>query len=174
MTYLKTGHNWAGAATGPMPETLHLSTSRMTEDDLNAIAAYLKDPPGQAQVASTTPDHATMNAGAQIYYADACPGGHAANGEGSLDICPSLRASAQVQQSDPTSPLSTCGSAWRAQRGNDKAPTASAMPAFSWVLGDNQIAAVLTYIRNTCDNSAPPVSADDVCEERQALGERND
>ena len=56
----------------------------------------------------------------------------------------------------------------------DKAPTAAAMPAFAWVLNDDQVAAVVTYIRNSWGNSAPPVSASDVGKARQTLIERND
>jgi mono/diheme cytochrome c family protein len=172
VTYLKTGHNSAGAATGPMSETLHGSTSHMTEDDLKAIATYLKDQPGQAQAESAKPDQAIMNTGAQIY-ADECSGCHAANGKGSLGIFPSLNGSAQVQQSDPTSLVHAVLRGARSA-GTDKAPTAPAMPAFSWVLGDDQVAAVLTYIRNTWGNSAPPVSASEVSKQRRALVERSD
>jgi mono/diheme cytochrome c family protein len=42
------------------------------------------------------------------------------------------------------------------------------MPAFGWILKDDQIADVLTYIRNT------PVTASQVRNERQALTERSD
>jgi mono/diheme cytochrome c family protein len=59
-----------------------------------------------------------------------------------------------VQQSDPTSLVNAVLRGARCA-GTDKAPTAPAMPAFSWVLGDNQIAAVLTYIRNTCTFAIP-------------------
>jgi mono/diheme cytochrome c family protein len=41
--YLKAGHNRAAAATGLMAETVNLSTSKMTDSDLKAIATYLKD-----------------------------------------------------------------------------------------------------------------------------------
>ena len=46
VAYLKTGHNKTSAATGLMSETLNLSTSKMSDDDLKAIAVYLKDQPG--------------------------------------------------------------------------------------------------------------------------------
>ncbi|VIO72950.1 Nicotinate dehydrogenase subunit B [Bradyrhizobium ivorense] len=40
--YLKTGHNRTAAAAGPMAEVVDLSTSKMTEEDRQAIATYLK------------------------------------------------------------------------------------------------------------------------------------
>ena len=45
-TYLKTGHNKTSAGNGLMAETINLSTSQMSDDDLKAIAIYLKDRPG--------------------------------------------------------------------------------------------------------------------------------
>jgi mono/diheme cytochrome c family protein len=48
------------------------------------------------------------------------------------------------------------------------------MPQFAWVLTDDQVAAVVTYIRNAWGNSAPPVSAADVGKARHWLAERSD
>jgi mono/diheme cytochrome c family protein len=55
-----------------------------------------------------------------------------------------------------------------------QAPTAAAMPAFAWVLNDDQVAAVLTYIRNSWGNTAPAVAAGDASKARSALAKRND
>ena len=49
--YLKTGHNRITAATGPMAEAVDLSTSKMTDYDVKAIATYLKSLPGDEQAA---------------------------------------------------------------------------------------------------------------------------
>jgi mono/diheme cytochrome c family protein len=38
------------------------------------------------------------------------------------------------------------------------APTGPAMPGFAWRLGDAQVAAVITYIRNAWGNAAAAVS----------------
>jgi len=78
-----------------------------------------------------------------------------------------------VQQTDPTSLMHVVLRGARSV-GTDGAPTAPAMPAFSWILKDDQIADVLTYIRNTWGNKAPPVTASQVTDERQALTERSD
>jgi mono/diheme cytochrome c family protein len=42
------------------------------------------------------------------------------------------------------------------------APTQPAMPSFAWRLGDAQVAAVITYIRNAWGNAAAAVSASEV------------
>jgi mono/diheme cytochrome c family protein len=44
----------------------------------------------------------------------------------------------------------------------DAAPTRAAMPALGWKLSDNEVAAVVTYIRNSWGNAASAVSASDV------------
>ncbi len=48
-------------------------------------------------------------------------------------------------------------------------PTAPAMPAFDWRLTDAQVAAVLTYIRNSWGNAAAPVAASAVATQRTSL-----
>jgi mono/diheme cytochrome c family protein len=166
VAYLKTGHNQTAAATGPMSETLNLSTSHMSDGDLKAIATYLKDVPGQAQNAPAAPEQATFKA-------EECSGCHTPNGKGIAGLFPSLSGSAAVQQNDPTSVLHVVLRGARSV-GTDRAPTAAAMPSFGWLLNDDQVAAVATYIRNAWGNAAPPVSASEVAKTRQALVERSD
>jgi mono/diheme cytochrome c family protein len=43
------------------------------------------------------------------------------------------------------------------------------MPAFNWRLNDTQVAAVLTYIRNSWGNAASAVSASAITSRRAAL-----
>ncbi len=174
VTYLKTGHNRTSAATGLMSETLNLSTSQMSNADLEAIAVYLKDQTGQTQsVASVDPpDRAVMKSGAQIY-ADECSGCHAEDGKGIPGMFPSLSGSAAVQQNDPTTLLRIVLRGARSV-GTAAAPTAPAMPEFGWVLDDDQVAALLTYVRNAWGNSAPAVTAGEVGRTRRMLVERSD
>jgi mono/diheme cytochrome c family protein len=175
-TYLKTGHSRTGAATGLMSETVGNSTSRMSEADLRAIATYLKDQPGQgdnqkqdAPVASSSP---IMNTGGKIY-ADECAGCHISNGTGVAGLFPALDGSSVVQQIGPTSLLHVV---LRGTRGaaTQEAPTGAAMPQFGWLLNDDQVAAVLTYIRNSWGNAAPAVSASEVGKARLSFVERSD
>ena len=48
------------------------------------------------------------------------------------------------------------------------------MPSFAWQLNDAQIAAVVTYVRNTWGAAAPAVSADAVGDSRKKLASRPD
>ena len=116
VAYLKTGHSRVSAATGPMSETLSLSTSHLTDADLKAIATYLKNVPGRTKAAASDPDQAMMKSGAQIY-AEECSGCHAPDGKGSPGLFPSLEKSSAVQQIDPTI-APPCGPARRAQCGH--------------------------------------------------------
>ena len=56
----------------------------------------------------------------------------------------------------------------------DQAPTGAAMPEFGWLLKDDEVAAVLTYIRNSWGNAAPAVNAAEVGNARHAFDERSD
>jgi mono/diheme cytochrome c family protein len=49
----------------------------------------------------------------------------------------------------------------------DAAPTAAAMPAFGWKLSDEQVASVVTYIRNAWGNAAPAVTPAEVAKARK-------
>jgi mono/diheme cytochrome c family protein len=175
-TYLKTGHSRTGAATGLMSETVGNSTSHLSDTDLKAIATYLKDQPGQgdnqkqdAPVVSSSP---IMNTGGKIY-GDECAGCHISNGRGVAGLFPALDGSSVVQQIDPTSLLHVV---LRGTRGvaTQVAPTGAAMPQFGWLLNDDQVAAVLTYIRNSWGNAAPAVSASEVGKARLSFVERSD
>ena len=173
--YLKTGHNQTSAATGLMAEMVDLSTSHLTDADLKAIAVYLKDQPARGEsaalsaVVKTEPKVMTMGA---AIYADECTGCHGAGGKGTAGLFPSLDGAPVVQQTDATSLLHVVlrGARSAATPG---APTGAAMPQFAWLLTDDQVAAVVSYIRNAWGNSAPPVSAAEVGKARRAF-ERSD
>ena len=172
VNYLLTGHNATAFATGPMSETLSRSTSQMHDADLKAIAVYLKDQPVQNQAKPPPPDQNVMKAGGQIY-ADECAGCHGATGKGEPGLFPSLNDSAVVQQTDPTSLLRVVLRGAR-NSATDAAPTGPAMPAFAWVLKDDQIAAVLTYIRNSWGNAASEVNDAASKHARQLFAQRAD
>ena len=113
-----------------------------------------------------------MKAGASIYR-DTCSACHAINGEGSPDLFPSLAGSPSVRSVDATSLIHMVLRGGRSVA-TAQEPTAPAMPSYAWQLDDAQVAAVLTYIRNSWGASAAAVSADDVRKQRQALDRGSD
>jgi mono/diheme cytochrome c family protein len=168
VAYLKSGHNRAAAATGPMSEVVTDSTSRLAAGDLQAIAVYLKDQPARSTEADRPAgDEATMHAGEAIY-ADNCAACHTGSGDGILHLFPALKGSPSAQSADPTSLIRVVLQGARSAA-TDTAPTAPAMPALDWKLSDAQVAAVLTYIRNAWGNAAAPVSAGEVRRSRDKL-----
>jgi len=169
VAYLKNGHNATSAATGIMAEEISLSSSRMTDADLKAIATYLKDLPGQttSPPAPVSPSSPAMTAGGAIY-ADECQACHGGDGKGVPYLFPSLAASPNVRSADPTSLIRVLleGARSVATAGE---PTSPGMPSFAWKLSDDQAAAVLTYIRNAWGSSAPAVETRQVSEERASM-----
>ena len=171
--YLKTGHNRVTAATGPMAEAVDLSTSKMTDDDVRAIATYLKSLPGdgkpQTAIAASVPE---MAAGGAIYR-DQCSACHGLDGKGVDRLFPSVANSSMARADDPTTVIRIVLRGARSVA-TDKEPTAPGMPSYGWQLKDDQVANVLTYIRNSWGNAAPAVSPDEVARLRASVAKRSD
>ena len=168
--YLKTGRNRQSGATGLMAEVVHNSTSKLTDSDLHAIAVYMKDIAGKAPAAPGKPDQTVMNAGHAIFD-DSCAACHQADGKGVPRMFPPLAQDANAQSKDPTSTIRMILEGAQTVP-TDARPTPSTMPAFDWKLGDAQIAAVATYVRNAWGNAAPAVTADQVKKLRGRLHAR--
>jgi mono/diheme cytochrome c family protein len=170
--YLKTGHNRTSAASGPMGEVVTLSTAQMTDADLHAIAVYLKDQPGQENSPPAAADAAVLKIGGKIY-ADECSACHGRDGKGTPGLFPALAGSPAVRQDDPASLMRVVLRGARSAA-TDKAPTGAAMPSFGWLLDDEQVADLLTYVRNTWGNASPSVTAHEVTKSRHDLAQRRD
>jgi mono/diheme cytochrome c family protein len=171
--YLKTGHNRVTAATGPMAEAVDLSTSKMTDDDVKAIATYLKSLPGdekpQTPMAASAPE---MTAGGAIFR-DQCSACHGLDGKGIDRLFPSVANSSMARADDPSSVIRIVLRGARSVA-TDKEPTAPGMPSYGWQLNDYQVANVLNYIRNSWGNAAPAVSPDEVGRLRASVAKRSD
>lgn len=171
--FLKTGHNHITAATGPMAEAVADSTSQMSDDDRKAIATYLKSMPGRSnEAAPAQADHAVMVAG-QAIYRDQCSACHGLDGKGTPKLFPSLADSALARASDPSSAIRLVLRGGRSAATASE-PTAPGMPSFAWQLDDAEIAAVLTYVRNTWKAAVSPVSTAEVTHARKALRTRTE
>jgi mono/diheme cytochrome c family protein len=174
IAYLKTGHNNVSAATGPMSDVIVHSTSQMTDADLRAIAVYLKDQPapsGESPKPVSGEDR-LMRAGEAIYL-DNCAACHTSAGTGIPQLFPALKGSPSVQSTDSASLIRVVLRGAQSVA-TDPAPTAPSMPALGWKLSDAEVAAVVTYIRNSWGNAASPVLASGVASTRQQLSQRTD
>ena len=108
-----------------------------------------------------------MVAGGAIY-ADECSACHGMDGKGVPFLFPSLAGSPNVRSTDPTSLVRVLMEGARSVATAGE-PTGPGMPSFAWKLNDAEIAAVLTYVRNSWGSSAPAVTADQVKSVRAAM-----
>ena len=160
--YLKTGQTRFSLASGPMKDVIENSTSKMPDTDLKAIAVYLKErgaagPAAPAPLAASDP---RMQAGEAIFI-DTCSACHARSGAGVEHMFPKLAGNVITAQDDPSSLIRIIIAGGRAAA-TDAFPTSPSMPSLGYRLSDGQIAAVVTYVRNSWGNAAAPVSAETV------------
>jgi len=175
--FLKTGHNAHAAVFGGMSDVVTDSTQYMTDDDLKAIAHYLKSLPGTgnkpvfAYDDSTAKVLAALNVSAPgaLDYMNNCAACHLSSGKGYDDTFPALAGNPVVVAPNPEAliVLILDGSTRVATAG---APTDFAMPGFANRLSDQQVADLASFIRAGWGNKAGPVSADEVTKLRAKLG----
>lgn len=172
---LRTGRTDTGAtASGPMADAVFWSTQYLTDGDAQAVAAYLQGLPdaaaGAAQVRVNTPEKGAAPAhdsSAQAQFRHWCADCHGAQGQGgAADAFPPLAGNRAVLRSDPGNMLRSIlqGGYAPATTGN---PAPHGMPPFMQQLGDAEIAALATYIRQSWGNQAPAVATMEVFRARQ-------
>ncbi|OMG74787.1 cytochrome c [Burkholderia ubonensis] len=173
--FLKTGRTLRTAAFGGMTDVVGHSMQHMTDDDLTAIARYLKQLPPKVQ--GETPyayDAAAASAlqagdaskpGAAVYR-DNCMACHRSDGRGYTRVFPALGGNPVVQGGDPTSLIHVVleGSALQ---GTHTAPSTFTMPPFGWRLSDQEVADVANFVRTSWGNTGAPVSAAQVAKVRK-------
>ena len=165
--FLRTGRNAHTAAFSIMSEVIDYSTQHMVEDDLRAIAVYLKSLEGEERSSPDAPDEATMNAGAAIYF-DNCSACHVSDGKGVPRFFAPLAGSGKANNADATTVVRVILEGARAVP-TKAHPSPLTMPAFGWKLTDGQVAAVATYVRASWGNRGSPVSAAEVAALRERL-----
>ena len=169
--FLKTGKNQYGKAFGTMVEVVNNSTAHMTDADLQAVAVYLKSLPAQKekdaapyQYNSSTADQLAgsdfSDPGAMIYYQN-CIYCHGVEGAGRGPYMPPLAGNPVLMDPDPSSLINiTLNGSLRLV--SDGLPEAYDMPAYRLMLDDQQIADVVSFIRNGWGNVASKVTAESV------------
>jgi len=167
--YLKAGANDRTRAVGAMKEVVEKSTSHLNDDDLRAIAVYLKDLPAdnEQRVQRASADGDVLARG-RLVYADQCEGCHMERGEGLAAVFPRLAGNTALHASDPTS-LARIVLEGASSAKTVKSPEGFGMPGFGHKLGDADIAAVLTYLRASFGNRAAAVPASKVAEVRARI-----
>ncbi len=160
--YLKTGQARGVIASGPMKDVVENSTAKMPDADLKAMAVYLKErgATGTPAPSPVSADDRRMKVGEAIFV-DTCMACHTRKGEGIAHVFPKLAGATIATQDDPSSLIHVVITGAQAAA-TASHPTAPTMPSFGYRLNDEQIAAVVTYVRNSWGNAASPVTADAV------------
>jgi alcohol dehydrogenase (quinone), cytochrome c subunit len=159
--FLKTGRNAHAVVYGSMTEAFNNSTQFMQDDDLAAIARYLKSLPGDPQRDGTPwqyqPATASTGPGAHTY-ATRCASCHGLDGKGQPEWMPPLAGATSALAKESASAINiTLNGSQRVVAAG--VPDAYRMPAFREQLSDQEIAEVLSYMRITWGNHGGAVDA---------------
>ncbi|MCI0997535.1 cytochrome c [Pseudomonas corrugata] len=160
--FLKTGRNQHAVVYGSMTEAFNNSTQFMADDDLAAIARYLKSLPGDPQRDGTPWQYVTAEVrpdtpGAHTYETR-CASCHGADGKGQPDWMPPLAGATSALAKETASAINiTLNGSQRIVAAG--VPDAYRMPAFREQLSDQEIAEVLAFVRSTWGNQAGAVDA---------------
>jgi mono/diheme cytochrome c family protein len=165
VAYLKTGTNPYVTTFGPMNEVITKSTAHLGDADLHAMATYLKGLPANPGDLGSAPPAAVLSAGSTVYDVQ-CGTCHLPTGLGGPDSGPRLAGSLVVQASDPSSLINIIlyGAALPEQATRPK--DWKIMEAFGDKLGDEDIAALASYLRSSWGNRAGAVTAAQVAKQR--------
>ena len=169
---LRDGISHRGAVYGPMADVVYNSLQYLSDDDIRAMAIYLK---GLAQGSSpdrpspslpTAETSLLVSLGKPIYDRQ-CASCHGAEGAGKPPHYPLLAGNQSIQMSSAVNAIRMVlnGGFPPGTKGN---PMPYGMPPFAHVLSDDEIAAVVTYIRTSWGNRGAPVSARQANELRSA------
>ncbi len=171
--FLKNGRNKHAVVFGSMMEAFNNSTAFMTDEDLGAIAHYLKSLPRAPEPVWEYDGEATLvlaggipaeNRGAQIYL-QKCSHCHGRDGRGRGEFVPPLAgaSSALAGPADSVVNITLNGAGRVVANG---IPDSYRMPPYRVTLSDQDIAAVSSFVRQSWGNSGGAVSAADVAKLR--------
>jgi len=183
--YLASGRNAHATSVGEMAEVVGDSLQYLPDNDLMAIAAYLKDLSGSPEegtlqaeqdASDEASDQATdtekllvsadpdMPLGARLYL-DNCIGCHFADGKGAEEIFPALDGNVLVTATSPVGLIDTVlhGAELPSTK---KRPARLRMQGYDWRLDDEEVAELVSFIRSGWHNDADKVTARQVVERR--------
>jgi mono/diheme cytochrome c family protein len=171
---LQVGVSRRGATYGPMAEVVYNSLQYMTDADARAMAVYLKSlPPRESEPPPTSQerlvDPAVMELGRGIYERQ-CAMCHGAGGKGHPPAFPPLAGNRSITMASPVNSIRMVLNGGYPP-GTRKNPRPYGMPPFAHILGDDQVAAVVTYIRVAWGNTGTPVGPSQSNELRKLLPE---
>ena len=159
---LKHGSAAHQVASGPMAEVVADSLQYLTDQDIKAMMAYLDSrPPVEPTRVSSLAVSASLKAAQMVHgealYQQHCADCHGIQGQGEAFVFPALKHNDAVIAASP-------GNAIRSLKFGGYPPSTQGhpfpfgMPPFAQQLDANDMAAVLTYVRNAWGHEASAVS----------------
>ncbi|GAB1718769.1 MAG: Cytochrome c, class I [Nitrosospira sp.] len=163
MRLLKTGLSSRAVTTGPMANVISDSLQHLTDADARAMAVYLKSlPPGApysrgAAPALTEEVDKQLRRGGEIYETH-CLDCHGNFGQGQPGVYPALAGNRGITLASPINAIrSILNGGYAPVTASNPRPYG--MPPFAQILPDDEIALVLSYIRNAWGNRGSMVTA---------------
>ena len=173
---LQAGVSNRGTVYGPMAEVTFNSLQYMNDEDIRAMAVYLKSLPAD-QAPAADPANAPLRGDVnQAYsegrrlYAQRCASCHGAEGLGKLPHYPPLARNQSIGMTSAVNPIRMVLNGGYPP-GTRRNPMPYGMPPFAQDLSDNEIAAVVTFIRTAWGNRGAPVGPREVNQLRSATVE---
>ncbi|KNH08963.1 putative diheme cytochrome c-553 [Candidatus Burkholderia brachyanthoides] len=162
---LKTGHGEGLIPFGSMVEVVENNTQFLTDQDLLAIATYLKSLPPKGRGGAFDPNVAATPRGVALNTGDR------GDGAGVAMKYPRLASNPGVLVAEPDSLIRLLLQGGHAPS-TVYGPLPKEMPAFGKKLTDAEIVNVLSYVRSAWGNDAPLVTTREVRAVRNAVGAR--
>ena len=171
---LQVGVSNRGTVYGPMAEVVYNSLQYLSDEDVAAMAVYLKslpqadaEPPPTSQARMVSPN--VLELGRRVYVAE-CAMCHGTEGKGQPPQFPPLAGNQSITMSSPVNSIRMVLNGGYPP-GTKKNPRPYGMPPFAHILNDEMVAAVVTYIRVAWENSGTPIAPAQVSELRKLLPE---
>ena len=159
---------------GPMAEVTYNSLQYLTDEDAMAMAVYLTSlPKRDAEPPPTSSERlvqpAVMERGRKVYDKQ-CAICHGGEGKGFPPMYPPLAGNQSITMASPVNSIRMVLNGGYPP-GTRKNPRPHGMPPFSHILDDDEVAAVVTYIRVAWGNTGTPVAPGQANELRKLLPE---
>jgi mono/diheme cytochrome c family protein len=171
---LQVGVSNRGTVYGPMAEVVYNSLQYLSDEDVEAMAVYLKslpqrdaEPPPTSEARLVDPGVMELGRGLYVRQCAVC---HGAEGKGHAPHFPPLAANQSITMASPVNPIRMVLNGGYPP-GTKKNPRPYGMPPYSHVLNDREVAAVVTYIRVAWGNNGTPVTPAEANELRKHLPE---
>lgn len=162
VSLLRSGVSRRGSAMGPMAEVVYRSTQHLALADVRAIAAYLQsnEADSASRSAAASLDAQTVKRGAAVY-GEHCAQCHGDDGEGAFPAYPPLARNPSLTNPLPANAIKAVlyGGFAPATSSN---PRPHGMPPYAGKLQENDLAAVLSYVRASWGNAGAPVTTIDI------------